>query len=223
MSSNRKAAESFFLDFIDRLVPGGENLKIYQDLFASLNDEEFELMVQRLESGAVNFAVFIPNFGKSKVGIKNNLKLAKELGVELFQRVWVPATETTRGYLTPKKYAIVHLPLRRQAQLLDEKMSVAENNNSVDIVTGQATGASKGAKISYPELQTLVAQGLEHTCLELMKTRGGDSGAFNALNAIMDRNGSVSQAEIEPFSTGVKSTQALKHYLLGMGLKPIGL
>lgn len=221
--ANRKAAQEFWLDFIEELVPGGQNKEIYQKFFDSMDDAQFEAFVSKIENGSANMAIWIPNFAKSKVSTKNNLKIAEKYGIKFFQKVWIPAKQGVRKYLTPKPYLILDLPVRRQAQLHDKKISIPENNNSVDYITGQPTGASKGAKISFPELQVLTTMGLDKTAIEFMKIRGGDSGSFNALNAVMDRNGSVSQAEIEPYSTGVKSTKALKHMLLGMGLKPTGL
>ena len=60
---------------------------------------------------------------------------------------------------------------------------------------------------------------LDNSLVELMKFRGGDIGGFDAMNKSIFKNGSVSIKAIEPYSTGVESTAALKVYLTSAHLK----
>jgi hypothetical protein len=73
--------------------------------------------------------------------------------------------------------------------------------------------------MSFPEIQILAARGLDETTAELISTRGGDQGAFKAFNTSIERTGGVSLKAIEPYSTGVRSKQSLKTYLVGAHLK----
>ena len=54
---------------------------------------------------------------------------------------------------------------------------------------------------------------------ELLKTRGGDLQEFNALNAILYKTGSVTQAMLSHFQSGVVSTKTLNAYLLSAHIR----
>lgn len=218
MAKNRKAAQDFILKYVEKLLPGGQNVKMYEDYFASMSDKEFDAWISRLGNGEEILAVVVPPMSDIKMDVVRNLKLAKELGHEFFQRVWLVAPDGSK-YLTPKKHLVYKLPIRRQAQLLIKKISIPKDNNTIDYRTGQPTGDSKGGKVSYMELQMLSAQGLDNTVTELIKYRGGDVQGFRAMNTVIGRTGRVSQAEIEPYAGGVKSTQVLRAYLTAAHLE----
>lgn len=215
---NRKDTEAFCLTYIDKLAPGGENKKIYTDLFAKMSDLQFDSFMAAIRGGK-RLAVIAPNFGKKNVlSVENNFKLAKELKHEFFERIWIEGDEDTPTYLTPIKYLVIDLPVRRQAQLLIKKLSVPEDNLSVDDFTGQATGKSQAASISYPEVQVMAGMGLDNCQIEMIKYRGGDRGGFLAMNGAISKQGSVSLNAIKHLSTGVLSTRLLSNYLTGMHL-----
>lgn len=216
---SRKAAEQVILTWIDKLAPGGENKDLYSTMFSKMNNEEFKTFIDDLEKGRKKLAVISPNFSKNEISVERNFKIAKELGHSFFKRIWVPAKGDNPSYLTPNEYLVLILPLRRQAQLLDKKISVPENNNSIDNMTGQPTGQSKGAKISFPEVQVLNALNQKEALTELLKIRGGDNKGFNAMNTMISRTGNVSLKAIEPFTGQVKSTESLQAMLTGMHLQ----
>lgn len=223
MPGKRKEAEAYVLTFIERIAPGGKNAALYKTKFAAMSDDDFDLMIKGIEDGTINLAIISPNLSDVKITTANNLALAEELGHQFFQRINIPAKDGLPAYLTPIPYLVLDLPVRRQAQLLEKKISIPEHNNSVDDMTGQPTGASKGSKISYPETQVLAAMGLDDCLLELLKYRGGDEKGFNAMNIMLARSGGVSMNAISPFAGGVKSTQTMRSYLTGMHLRPSGL
>lgn len=219
MPGNRAAAEHEILTLIEEMCPGSQNTQLYKDKFASMDDAAFERFIDDLDAGRVNLAIISPNFAKDVLSTKRNLEIAERLGHNFWQRIYMPAKDGKPAYLTPVPYLVVDLPLRRQSQLLDKKISIPDHNNSVDNFTGQVTGESKGSRMSFPEIQVLRARGLDATLTELLKYRGGDEKGFIALNAMMNRTGGASQRAIEPFSGTVRSTQTLKSFLNGMHLR----
>ncbi len=223
MSGNREKTQEFILDYIEKIAPGGANKKIYLDYFSTLDDDGFDEFIQKLEQEEFTLSIVAPNFSDIRLDVDRNIEIGKELGHDFFQRIWVPETEDTPSYLTPNKYMVLDLPVKRQAQILTKKITIADHNNTVDDMTGQPTGDSKGSKISYPETQVLAAFGLTQSLREFLKFRGGDEGGFNAMNTLIDRTGSVKLDGIEKFSTGVKSTQTVKVFLTSMHLKTTGL
>lgn len=217
--NNRKAAEDFILKYIDKLLPGSQNKASYEALFANMDDDKFDEFMQSLNDGTRRLAIIAPNLAKVKLSTERNLKIAEELGHDFFERVWMDGGNETPPYLSPMKYLIVDLPLRRQAQLLEKKIRIPEDNKSIDDLTGQPSGKSKGSKLSYPETQMLAAQDLESSLVEMLKYRGGDIKGFNAMNDSISRTGGVSMSSIESLGTKVRSTSSLHILLTGMHLE----
>jgi hypothetical protein len=212
---HRKVAEEYIIKYVGALLPepGNKvttNQEIYTELFASMSDKQFDDFMKGLADGSSKLAIISPNFGKQKLSIERNLKLAEELEHNFFERIWMNSNDGSPPYLSNVPYLIVDLPLRRQAQLLIKKISIPEDNKSIDDLTGQPTGKSKGSKISYPETQILAALDLEHSLTELLKFRGGDRGGFNAMNTQISNTGGSSLASIERMATGVTSTDVLR-------------
>lgn len=219
MAGNRKAAEAFIIKHINEILPDKSNEKLYLDLFASMNDKEFDSFMSDLETKKQRLCVILPGFTKSKISVEKNLQLGKKLGVNFFQKIWMPKEGNVPRYLTPITYLVMDLPVRKASQILDKKMSVPENNNTIDNLTGQPTGDSGASRVSYPELQVLAGMGLDKSILELFKYRGGDVRGYQALNQSIDRTGDVSLKEMSKYQSGVESTKTLKTYLTGMHLE----
>lgn len=210
--SNREAATKEILKWVEELLPGGGNKEIYEKALGKMTNAQFDDYMKKLESGEEVLSLTVPNLSKKRLSVERNLKVAKKLGHNFFQRLWLTDPHSGSTYLTPIPYLVVDLPLRRQAQLLTKKISIPESSDTADVLTGQATGPSKGASLSFPELQTLHAQGLEKTIEELIKFRGGDEEAYRAMNKELIDKGSVSLDSIQTNSR-VKSTETLSTFL----------
>jgi hypothetical protein len=156
--------------------------------------------------------LIVPNFGASKINLKRNYAIMRELGIEPYQSVWIPEKNNTRSFLTPNKYFVGYFPLARQAQFLQKKINIPKDDRVTDQITGQVTGDSKGAKVSAPEMHCMIAMNLENNLVEMMKVMGGDAGAYSAANAYIDRTGEFSLSQVEQYSTGVQATKALEQY-----------
>ena len=222
MAGNRSATENFILKYVAKLVPGDtSNVQIYKDRFAAMDDKQFEAFMQKIESGEEMLAIVVPNLSEHKVTMENNLKVAEELGHNFFERIWITPNDGSPPYLTPKKYLVFTQVLCRQAQLLVKKISIPEDNRSVNDLTGQpaATGKSRSSKISYPETQIMAALNLDNSLIEMLKYRGGDTKGFNAMNQSISKTGGVSLDALKKLNTRVKSTETLKTLLTCMHFK----
>lgn len=218
-NSKRKQVEDFILRYIKKIVSGNENYNLYQELFKSMSDKQFDQFMTNLRDGKSTLSVIIPNGSNIKVDVKKNFAIAKELGFDFFQRLKVGATSSLPAYTTPNKYMVLKLPVKRAAQLLSKKISIPEDSSKVDILSGQVTDRSKGSKLTNPELQILLGLGLKDSVTELMKHRGGDLGSNNAMNKLLYAHGSVTQDEINKYSTKVESTKTLKAYFQAMHIR----
>lgn len=222
MAGNRKAAEAVILKRIDQMSPGGPTVQIYRDLFEAMDDAAFDAFMQKLKRREIGLVLVAPNLAKdkgSRLTIERALALGKEMGHDFYQRVWInPGDGSTPAFLTNKKYPVLLLPYRRQAQLLEKKARIPKHNRSIDEMTGQVTGESKGSKLSSPEIQVLAALDLPEMITEQIKFRGGDVKGYDAMVSMIDKTGGVSMKAIEHLAGGVESTRTLATYLTAMHL-----
>lgn len=217
--SKRSEVTNFIAEAIDKILPDGFNKKRILDFLNQKTDKEFEEYLINLKSGKERLTIIAPNGREIKLDLERNFKVAKEYNIDFFKRIWFDTPDGKGRYLSEDKYMVVKLPVRRQAQLLVKKISIPEDNKSIDALTGQPAGKSKGSRISYPEVQMLAAMGLNNTLSEFMKYRGGDIKGFNAMNTMIQRTGGVSLRAIEPYAGKVKSTETLSSYLTAMHLQ----
>ena len=210
---DRKKTENFIIKYIDKIAPGGKNKKLYQDLFASMSDKEFKMFMTKLKNKEITLSVIAPNTEPKMLEVERNFKIGEELGYNFFQKLTVTSNKNLPDYKTPNTYLVLNLPVRRAAQLLTKKISIPTDDKSIDLTTGQVTGKSKGSKITMPEIQILAGMGFESSLTELLKVRGGDLGAKNALSSLLMKQGSASLAVIDNYSTGTVSTRTLKSLL----------
>ena len=217
--TNRKAAEDFIVKHVERIAPGIGNKEIYQKFFSRLDDEQFSKFMNKLDAGEIKLAIFIPNSKASVVTVENNLALAKELGHKFFSKLHISGKRGVPDHTTPVEYLVVDLPFRRASQLITKKIKIPKNNKVIDSLSGQPTGSSKGAKISYPELLLLASMGLDESITEMINVRGGDNKAFLAYSNFIDRYGKVTLKGLENFKSTVKSTTTLKTFMTAMHLR----
>lgn len=221
MAKNRKAAEKSILATIDSICPGNPNVRLYQDLFDPANpkyldNNAFDAWMTRMRNKEGALVYIDPPGSKFKVDVERNIhEIGPKMGIEFFQQLWYQ-DDSGDWFLTPNAYLILPFPIRRQAQLLVEKISIPENNHSIDDFTGQVTGDSKGSKISYPELSLLKAFGLKKTIEEFMHWRGGDVKGFRMLNQQVMKTGGGSMEALRPYAGEVTSTQSLRNILIGL-------
>lgn len=218
MAKNRKAAQEVILKMVADLDPSGKNTTVYEDAFKRMNDAQFDNWMQAIEKNQDFVSLIVDNNNSNKVTIENNLKVAKKWGVKLFQRLWLTDPNTGMTYLTPLEYLVLHLPVRRQIQTLENKVSIPEDNKHVDEMTGQPTGPSKGSSISFPELQVLYGRGLDWSIQELIKFRGGDEKGMRELEKSVISSGGVSLEALKQLGTRNRSTVTLSIFLKGMML-----
>lgn len=210
----REAFINQFLADTESILPGSQNTKISKDYLESLNDEQFESLVAAIESGTTIIPLYTPVLSNPKLTVERNLAVAEQWGVEFFQQVRLTdPTVPNVTLLTPKRYPILFLPIRRQAQTIAKKMSVPLDNNSIDDMTGQVTGDSKGSALTFPELQALNAQGLTECITEFMAVRGGNTEAYTRMDQAIVDLGSTTLTDSLADGTRPRATETLSTLL----------
>lgn len=219
MAGNRQAATTYILQNMEAINPGNPDVARYKAYLEGLSEKEFAEYMKALQTGEKYLTLTVPNFSKMPLSVERNHALAKKLGVKFFHKLWYEGNEDTPTYLTPIEYLVIKLPFRLASQRLSKKMSIPKTQRVVNTLTGQPTGDSKGASISYPELRVCAAMGLENSMIELIKYRGGDVRGGMALSASLLRTGQASLKTLSHFASGVQSTSTVKTFLTSIHLK----
>lgn len=217
--TNREVATKELLHFIDRILPGSENVNIYKERLSRMSDTQFAAYMKRLGSEEEMLYFYAPNNSQKEITVEHLLKVGDEIDYDFFHHLILTDQSTGIQYRTPVKHLVLDLPLRRQVQMRSKKTSIPENNMVVDERSGQPAHESKGSSISYPEVQILSARGLDNTIEEYLKVRGGDEKAMNVINRSIADTGGASLQELKFYPSKVKAVSTTSSYLTGMHLK----
>lgn len=216
MDKKMKSTIDLICGLCDKVDLGGEASNRYRTILSKMTPAEFEEFMLSLKNGEDVLYVNIPNLQKKNVTFENNIKVAKSLGVDFFKRLSIVDQHTGKRFLTPLKYAIFHLPLRRQIQTIGSGISVATDESKIDPTTGQVVGDSQAASVSTPETFILYSKGLQKSIVELTKVRGGDTEAMRYAYNNLNTTGSCSIEEVMQLNTRATSTVTLNNMLTAM-------
>ena len=86
MTPKRKKVQDMILETVNKIDSSGTNNEYYTKLFNSLSDSEFDAYMKRIKDGNDQLPFYTANM-KSKITVETLLKVAKEKGIELFERI----------------------------------------------------------------------------------------------------------------------------------------
>lgn len=218
MTPKRKKIQDYIMDTIKLLEPSGYNIKIYEEFFDSMSDQAFDSWMKTLRDDRnAKLTMMVPPF-KVVIDPKNSFAAARFLGLELTERVrlWDPSGK--RYTLTPEKYFILKLPVRRLKQYLLDGLSVPDSDKRLNPLTDQVVKPDKGSAISFPQAQMIAEKGLTTTLHELMTIRGGDLEAYSKMKTQIEETG-TSDTSVMEGTAGVKSASTLRSFLNALHLE----
>jgi hypothetical protein len=201
LSPDVKKKKQLIIDYIcsicDIIDPSKLNSKRYHRLLDNMNDKEFDQWMHYVKEDKWRLHIVAPNL---IINLKNEnlLKAADKAKCKLFHRIWMTDHATGRQYLTDNEYLVLTLPVRRQQQFLDEKMSVPDNDRQIDGMTGQVTGDSRSSSITNPEIQILASRKLDATLEELVNVRGGNMLAYGEFKRQAEETGEINMSMFDP-------------------------
>jgi hypothetical protein len=190
---------AYVTKYFDRLDPSGYNSKKFKDLIEPMSAEEFTLYANRLKKGEIQLRLIMPNM-KSRMDMPTFLAVAKELDVPLFHRIRMTDPVSGVEFVTPEKYPILLLPIRRAQQTIEKKRSVARDDRYIDAMTGQRAGDDVAAALSHPEIQVLHTRGLTNVLKELVQVRGGNIQNYGDYRTQLEDTGSAALEQLDPTS-----------------------
>lgn len=216
MNAKRKSIQDKILKIVNRIDPSGKNNKIYTEMFDKLSDSEFDAFMHRIKDREDVLAIYCANM-VDHLKIANLVQIAKDTGVKLFERIRIYDASSDSYYYTPKRYAILQVPIRRMVQFADHKLTVAEGDSRTDILSGQMVKPDAGCAISEPESRILHAFGFKNTLRELNKFRGGDVVAFAEFKRELEETGRT--VVDRDTGTKVRSAVAVDVYYSGIHIE----
>lgn len=218
MNAKRKKVQDFVLKIISTQDPSMYNTKVYKEFFEKMSDQEFDVWMKTLRDNPHSkMKLLVPPF-KVVLDMEACFKTAKLLGVEMLERLRLWDSVNKRYCLTPEKYFILKLPVRRLKQYLLDGLSVPDSDKRLNPLTDQVVKPDKGSAISYPQAQMIAEKGLEKTLHELITIRGGDLEAYSKMKSEIEETG-TSDTSVMEGTSGVKSVQTLRSLLNAMHLE----
>lgn len=180
MATNRKRFEEFVLEVYGKATKGGGNRAIYERIFASMDDTQFNGLIDFLRKGNP-LPLWSPGGVPEEELHYDTLKaLCDEYGVKVMQRVITYDEDTGIMSMTPNEVLVGWAEIRAQRQFQAKKFNGAKNDHEIDDFTGQVMGRSRATGISQPEITVLRGLGLTKMANELYNVKGGDADALKA-------------------------------------------
>lgn len=215
MKEARAAFIKQFTDDLNEIIPGTRNREFYTEYLTELSDEKFVEMVEQLESDLIVLPIFVPNLDQEEsLDIARNLEVGKKWGHSFFEYLnLTDLDDPDLVYKTPIKYMVIESTLRRQIQTLESGRGIAKSSDSVDDLTGQVTGKSKGSGLTPVEVQILNAKELMPVLEEFLKHRGGDQASYNELEAAIINSGEGTLEASSVPGSRPKSTETMSTVL----------
>lgn len=214
MTTRRQKTQDFILKHLKMIDPNGDNVSRYEKMFEGMSDDAFDTWMHELKNKQEQIFMYIPNM-TANLDMDRLLAVSDSLGMDLFERIWMYDDATKTKYLTPKKYLVLQLPIRRVKQYQDHKLTVSEGDSRLDLLTGQVVKPDAAAGISLVEAQTLMSRGLPYLLAEYLKYRGGDIHAYAELKQSLEETG-VGQVSLESTGTMARSPKMLDILLRSM-------
>ena len=213
MTPKRKKIQDKILSVLSSMDRTGKNTKHYQDKFAKMSDKDFADFMQRIRYREELLVIYSANT-VDRLSLPDLVDTAKKIGLELFERLRMYDTTNDTYYYTPHKMLVLQCPIRRMAQFVDHKLSVAEGDSRIDMLSGQVVKPDQAASLSEPETRCLYARGLNKTLRELLKFRGGDVVAFAEFKRELEETGTTTVDR----DTGTKVRSAVTLDVLYSGI-----
>ncbi len=214
--SVRQEIEDYVINLIKTSEPSGVNEKRYRDMFKGMSDAAFDTWINNIEAGIQHLEIYAPNMVVN-LNEDDQLAAAKLIGVNPRERIYDIDPATKRRYLTPHKYFILSIYVRRLKQTVEDKRSVPASDQVINQLTGQVLKPDKGSSVSTVEATVLLSKDLVSTLEEFTNVRGGNIPAYAKLKADILTTG---RADLSPtiYDTRPRSVSVLQAYFDGMQL-----
>jgi len=222
MDPKRKKFQDEWLSFLAEMGADKAQIKMNADKFALMDDDSFKELVRNTREAGMTFPLLTFNMVDEEDEGEDHetvMAIGEKYGIVWFENLVLTDAITGETSVTPNKYVILEVSVRRLVQHMYKKRSVSENEYTKDRLTGQVTGDSKASSISKTELGILAAKSLDATALEGIKARAGDDEAWANMIEQIAATGEVSLDPILELDSRPTSLNTMNSFFAGMMLK----
>jgi hypothetical protein len=198
---------------LEELYPKTGNGEAFKRMADAMSETEFRELMEAYRDGRLSPVATIPNFSPHIVTVSHLKKVAKAWGISIFNHMRLTDTDTGQEYVTPHPYMMLRLQIGRLAQLQEVKRNIPDSTRVIDELTGQVTGASKGAAMSMPETANIIARNRMAFIHEVDVVRGGDAKALRQLEFDIATTGTGSLQRAMAAGGGAKAPKTMAAYI----------
>ena len=223
-SVKRKKIEDIVTQTLKLMDPTGINAKKYESFFKSMNDAQFAKWIKEfLADEKSNIRLDIEEFGDGSRTLKfeNIEKAADNLGIKLFEYVYIPhvSSNPNRPIRTKQPVLVGYLNVKRTQQLVTKKTGLALNDDDRDDMTGAVKGDAKGGTTTGIENELLAGVGATDILSEITGARADKVVEYDNMLRSIAETGSVRLADIKTNAYDKPTLLAADLYFAAMGLK----
>ena len=215
MTKQRLEAENLIYQVMDKLDPSEKNKEFWMEEFSKMTDEQFKSYISKplcfyFQTGAFKE----PSFDNIRYALEKILK------VPLLESIYMPFKykDTNGNPVKSKPCLVLYINYKKMKQFITKKNSIKLDNSMRDMKTGQLTGASKQARTSDHEFESLAISGLTATEKELSRPRGEAITDKEIMNNQIKTLGQVSLEDLPNDITDSLGKQNLSAMFIGAQL-----
>lgn len=199
----------------DAVDKTGANTQYYKELFAGMNDRQFDTFMHRRLPFRFHTQLF--KVEPSMSDVFDGFRILKK---PLMEKVKLPYVHINKNGspIETKECLVVYCNIKRMKQMRAKKTNTAVEISKRDMKTGRLDGEDKGGLESNKEFEGVAALGLEGTIIENARIKAdamrAKSEAYNTINV----KGEVSLADIDADKTDSIAKNTFNVYLIGANL-----
>lgn len=195
-----------------------KNRKYYEDLFNSLNDEEFDKWAENMGK-TLEDTINVHQLPWESVTLKQIRDAADLLNVPLEEYVYYRHMVDGVSIRTKHKVPVGYINIKRLQQMLSKKNQFTFDTKSVDYATGEVKGKSKVHHISNSETYMLLLQNSKNTLKEFFGPRGSNLEQKKEMKNKIATDGWVSLKDMPVAEDKNEAVNTLDMYIISSGLR----
>ena len=219
-TDKRKRIEKLVFDFLSIVDINAKfkNRTYYEDLFNSMNDEEFDKWVANM-GNTLEDTITVHQLPWESVSLKQLKDASEFLKVPLEEYVYYRHMVDGVDVRTRDKVMVGYINVKRLQQMLSKKNQFTFDTKNVDYATGEVKGKSKVHHISNAETYMLLLQNSKNTLKEFFGPRGSNLEQKKEMKNKIATDGWVSMKEIPVTESKNEAINTLDMYIISSGLR----
>ena len=218
--TKREKIEKLIYDFLTIVDVNAKfkNRTYYEDLFNSMNDEEFDKWVANM-GNTLEDTINVHQLPWETVSLKQLKDASEFLKVPLEEYVYYRHMVDGVDIRTKNKVMVGYINVKRLQQMLSKKNQFTFDTKNVDYATGEVKGKSKVHHISNAETYMLLLQNSKSTLKEFFGPRGSNLEQKKEMKNKIATDGWVSMKDMTPTEDKNEAVNTLDMYIISSGLR----